>query len=84
MVRYTKQERVIMVKHYYQNGVSLVDTIREVRQIFGRTNVPNSLIVKRIIGKFESTLSVVDVKHKMSTLEIIPHVHSLSYKQQLV
>lgn len=63
MERYTIEQRVLIVKHYYQNGESLIATIRKVRPIFGRNNVPNSSTVKRIIEKFENTGSVSDVKH---------------------
>lgn len=53
----------MIVKRYYQNGESLIATIPKVLSIFGRQNVPNSFIVKRIIEKFESTGSVGDVNH---------------------
>lgn len=62
MELYTIQ-RVLIVKHYYQNLESLVAAVRKVRPIFGRISVPNLLTVKRIIQKFESTGSVIHVKH---------------------
>lgn len=63
MERYTLEQRVLMVKHYYQNGESLIATIRKVRPIFGRNNVPSPCTVKRLMEKFERTGSVSDVKH---------------------
>src|SRR5690349_14418587 len=64
MERCTVEQRVLIIKNYYQNGESLIATIRKVRPLSGRNNVPNSSTVKRIIEKFESTGSVTDVKHK--------------------
>lgn len=63
MEQYTVEQRALIVKNYYKNGESLIATIRKVRPMFGRNNVPNSSTVKRIIEKFESTGSVSDVKH---------------------
>lgn len=57
MQRYT-------VRHYFQNSERLVARIRRVRPIFGINNAINSLIVKKIIEKFDYS-SAVDIKHTM-------------------
>lgn len=41
MEHYMIQQHVLIAKHYYQNGESLIATIRKVRLLFGRNNVPN-------------------------------------------
>ncbi|KZC11641.1 hypothetical protein WN55_02923 [Dufourea novaeangliae] len=62
MDRYSTQQRILIVKHYLKNDKSLTVTIRKLRPIFGRQNVPSASIVKRIIEKFEKTGSIIDVK----------------------
>lgn len=63
MERYSVQQRVNIIKLYFENNKSLVATIRKVRAVFGGNNVPNPSTVKRIVEKFETTGSVIDVKH---------------------
>ena len=38
--RYTKEQRVIIVKSHYKYGESYPETVRKVRGIFGRRNAP--------------------------------------------
>jgi hypothetical protein len=54
MERYTKDQRVIVVKTHYQYGESYAETIRKIRGIFGRRNAPNQPTVQRIIKKFDT------------------------------
>lgn len=63
MERYTVQQRVNIIKLYFENDKSLVATIRKVRAVFGGNNVPNPSTVKRLVEKFEATGSVLDVNH---------------------
>ena len=65
MQRYTKEQRVIIVKTHYKYGESYVETARKVRGIFGRQNEPNKSTVQRLIKKFEETGSIMDSKSPM-------------------
>jgi ribosome recycling factor len=40
MERYTKEQRVIIVKTRYKYGENYAETVRKVRGIFGRRNAP--------------------------------------------
>ena len=40
MERYTKEQRVIIVKTHYKYGESYPETVRKLRGIFGRRNAP--------------------------------------------
>ena len=55
MQRYTKEQRVIIVKTHYKYGESYAETARKVHGIFGRRNAPNQSTVQRLIKKFEET-----------------------------
>ena len=62
MERYTKEQRVIIVKTRYKYGESYAETVRKVRGIFGRWNAPYQSTVQRMIKKFEETGSIMDSK----------------------
>lgn len=62
MERFTKEERVIIVKTHYRNGESYAETVRRLRRIFGRNNAPTASTVLRLIKKFEETGSVATIK----------------------
>jgi len=62
MERFTKEQRVIIVKTHYNHGESFAKTVRKVRGIFGRRNAPYQSTVKRMIKKFEETGSIMDSK----------------------
>ena len=62
MERYTKEQRVIVVKTHYKYGESYAETFRKIRGIFGRRNAPNQSTVQRIIKKFEETGSIMNSK----------------------
>jgi hypothetical protein len=66
--RYTKEQRVIVVKTHYKYAESYAETVRKIRGIFGRRNAPNQSTVQRIIQKFEETDSVTNsnlpVRHR--------------------
>ena len=62
MDRYSTQQRILIVKNYFKNGESLTATIRKLRSIFGKQNVPSASTVKRIIEKFVKTESITDVR----------------------
>lgn len=57
----TIQQRVRIVKYCYQNGESLVITIRKTNKISCRNSFTNST-VKRIMEKFPSNGLIVDKK----------------------
>ncbi|CAK9833779.1 hypothetical protein ANTRET_LOCUS10412 [Anthophora retusa] len=60
MERLTPQQRVIVVKIYYQNQSSVVQTQRRLRDIFGRNYVPSKSTILRIIKNFETLFTVAD------------------------
>lgn len=62
MERYTKEQRVVIVKTHYKNGECYAETVRKLRGIFGRRKAPNLSTVQRLIKKFEETASLLDVK----------------------
>jgi hypothetical protein len=62
MERYDKEQRVIIVKTHYKYGESYAETVRKLRGIFGRRNAPYQSTVKRMIKKFEETVSIMDSK----------------------
>jgi hypothetical protein len=62
MERYTKEQRVIIVKTHYKYGESYAVTVRKLRGIFGRRNAPYQSTVKRMIKKFEETGFIMDSK----------------------
>jgi hypothetical protein len=62
MERYTKEQRVIIVKTDYKYGESYAETVRQLRGIFGRRNTPYQSTVKRMIKKCEETGSIMDSK----------------------
>jgi len=59
MERYTKEQRVIIVKTHYKYGESYTETIRKVRGIFGRRNAKYQSTVQRMIKNFEETGSIM-------------------------
>lgn len=62
MERYTKEQRVVIVKTHYKNGESYAETARKLRVIFGREGAPNVSTIRRVINKFEETGSIMDGK----------------------
>jgi transposase len=62
MERYTKVQRLVMVKTHYKHGECYAETVRKLPGIFGRQNAPNQSTVQRLVKKFEETGSIVDIK----------------------
>lgn len=60
MERYTIQQRVEMVKSYYQNQCSIRQTFRALRPIYGVDGRPSESTIRRLINKFEATGSLLD------------------------
>ena len=56
--RFTKEERVIILKTHYRTGECYAETVRRFRGIFGRNNAPTASTVLRLIKKFEETGSI--------------------------
>lgn len=61
MEKYTPQQRLQIIKIYYQNSCSVTDTLRKLRPIFGRHHRPNKTTIQRLVQKFESTFSLQNV-----------------------
>lgn len=58
MERYTIQQRVEIVRIYYQNSSSIRKTFRALRDNYGRNERPTELTIRRIVNKFEESGSV--------------------------
>lgn len=65
MERFSKEQRVIIVKTHYKNGESYVETARKLRQIFSRESAPNVSTIRRVVKKFEETGSIMDNKNPL-------------------
>ena len=62
MERFTIQQRLEIVKNYYQNGSSVRQTFRALRPTFGVHNRPSERTVRRVMEQFEATGFVADQK----------------------
>jgi Helix-turn-helix domain (DUF4817) len=62
MEKYSKEQRILIVKTYYQNGESFAETVRKLRASLGREDAPTVYTVRRLIHKFEETGSTIDNK----------------------
>ena len=51
MTRYTKEQRILIVKTFYQNSKRFVAIVRKLLSIWGIHNGPNETTVQRIIKK---------------------------------
>ncbi|EFN83459.1 hypothetical protein EAI_09926, partial [Harpegnathos saltator] len=49
-----------MIKLYYQNECSLVQTLRALCPFYGRRSCPSKSTLQRLVAKFETTGSVND------------------------
>ena len=58
MASYTVEQHVQMLKLYYQNECSLVQTLRALRPFYGRRGGPSKSTLQRLVAKFESTGSI--------------------------
>ena len=61
MVKFTKQQRLEIIKNYYRNCESVVATLRALTPIFGRNNRPTRQAVCAIVDKFETKFTLLDV-----------------------
>lgn len=61
MVKYTSEQRLQIIKIYYQNSSSVIATLRAMTPIFGRRNRPTRRSIERLVAKFESTYSLLNV-----------------------
>lgn len=58
MASYTTEQHIQMIKFYYQNHCSLVQTLRALRPFYGRRGGPSKSTLQRLVTKFETTGSV--------------------------
>jgi len=52
------EQRVRIIKFYYQNQCSVRETIRALRDFYPRHNRPAESTIRRLVAKFESTGSI--------------------------
>ena len=64
MERYTSQQRVEIVKIYYQNSESVASTLRPIRPINGRTNRPSTSTIERLVEKIVGKFVPVPVRQR--------------------
>ncbi len=62
MDEYTLQQRLQIVQLFYKNNRSYKTTLRALRLIYGRHNVPHRSTIRRLIEKFETTFSLHNVR----------------------
>ena len=60
MERYTIEQRVEIVKIYYQSQCSVRQTFRALRRVYGVHDRPTESSIRRLMQKFEESGSVVD------------------------
>lgn len=62
MEHYTAEQRLQIVKIYYKNNESAIETYRKLIPIFGQFNRPSTRAISGIVKRFEQNLSLHDVK----------------------
>ena len=62
MDRYATEQRILVVKTFYQNRESATLTERRFRALWGSGEAPNESTVRRILTKFRTTGSVATAK----------------------
>lgn len=60
MEKYTIEQRVQIIKIYYQNNESVRNTFRALREFYGRNARPAESTIRRLVNKFESSGTVTD------------------------
>ena len=60
MVKFTNQQCLEIIKNYYRNSESVVETLRALTPIFSRNNRPTRQAVRAIVDKFETTFTLLD------------------------
>ena len=58
MEGYSVEQRVQIIKFYYQNQCSVRETFRALRDFYPRHNRPAESTIRRLVTKFESTGSI--------------------------
>ena len=61
MVKFTNQQRLEIIKNYYRNSESVVETLRALTPIFGRNNRPTRQAVRATVNKFETKFTLLGV-----------------------
>lgn len=62
MSTYSTEQRVQIVELFYENGRSVKNVYRKLRQFYGRHNRPSESTINQIIKRFQQTGSVEDKK----------------------
>ena len=60
MDKYTIEQRVQIIKIYYQNNESVRKTFHVLREFYGQNNRPAESTIRRLVNKFESSGTVTD------------------------
>jgi len=58
----TPEQRVLVIKTFYQNRSSVVQTQRKLRDSFGQNHISHKTIILYIVKNFETRYIVADVK----------------------
>ncbi|KAI8123095.1 hypothetical protein CVS40_6188 [Lucilia cuprina] len=75
MEKYSINQRVLIVKTFYQNQSSITVTMRKLREIFGETNVPTKRTILRVVNDFEEEgLSAENITAAQESVKTI-HQH---------
>ena len=60
MDKYTIEQRVQIIKIYYQNSQSVRKMLRSLREFYGRNNRPAESTIRRLVNKFQSSATLTD------------------------
>jgi len=74
------QQRVYIIQTYYENGRSLKNTHRKIRDFFGINNRPNQSSIQRLVKKFEET---IDKSKSGRPKNVRTNFHHISSKMML-
>jgi len=58
----TSEQRVLVIKTFYQNGSSVVQTQRKLRDFFSQNHIPHKTTILHIVKNFETRYIVADAK----------------------
>ena len=74
MERYTSQQRVEIINIYYRSMESVASTLRALRPLYGRNNLPSRSTIERLVEKFKSTVQNVPVPVRQRSARSVENI----------